>query len=230
MEILDTTASTLAIQARMNVTNPTEYSATVPYVNINLLSNGTILGHATAKNISVVPGPNHDLLVTAVWDPKALSGEKGLTAGRELLSQYISGQKPAFPLLDGCFIDTPKGFNTTLTLKTHNGTIPSQPSLGEALSSLEIEIPTPKLIPPKNPNHPDDDDDDDEDGKAPHFIDDATVRTRPTIDLLHLTDLQLIDAPHLFHRNPNPPLPPSSFHPLPDLHKRHSLLYTPSSR
>jgi len=66
------------------------------------------------------------------------------------------------------------GFNTTLTLKTHNGTIPSQPSLGQALSSFEVEIPTPRLKPPKNPNHRDDDDDD-RDENAPHFIDDATV-------------------------------------------------------
>lgn len=94
LEIMDTTASTLTIQARMNVTNPTEYSATVPYVNINLLSNGTMLGHATAKNISVVPGQNHDIRVTALWDPKAPSGEKGLKVGRELLSQYISGKGP----------------------------------------------------------------------------------------------------------------------------------------
>ncbi len=91
LEILDTTASTLTVQARMNVTNPTEHSATVPYVNIHLLSNGTVLGHATAQNISVIPGPNHDILVTALWDPKAPSGEKGLEVGRELLSQYISG-------------------------------------------------------------------------------------------------------------------------------------------
>ena len=180
LEILDTTASTLIIQARMNITNPTEYSATVPYVNINLLSNETILGHATAKNVSVVPGPNHDILVTALWDPKTPSGEKGLAVGRELLSQYISGQDKG-PSFDRIFVDKPStGFNTTLTLKTHNGTIPNQPSLGVALSSLEIEIPTPKLTAPKNPNHlPGDDDDDDDDDKAPHFIDDATVLQPP---------------------------------------------------
>ena len=90
--ILDTTASTLTIQAKMNITNPTEYSATVPYVNINLLSNGTIMGHATAENVSIVPGLNHDILVTALWDPKVPSGKKGLEIGRELLSQYISGE------------------------------------------------------------------------------------------------------------------------------------------
>lgn len=35
-------------------------------------------------------------------------------------------------------------------------------------------MPTPKLKPPKNPNHPDDPTEDPEDD-APHFIDDATV-------------------------------------------------------
>ena len=69
---------------------------------------------------------------------------------------------------------TDEGYNTTLTLKTHSGTIPTQPRLGAALSSLAIEIPTPKLKTPKNPNHPDGEDDE-RDPKSPHFIDDATV-------------------------------------------------------
>lgn len=67
------------------------------------------------------------------------------------------------------------GFNTTLTLKTHNGTIPSQPALGKALSQFEIDIATPQLRPPKNPNHHDGDNDDDRDDDGPHFIEDATV-------------------------------------------------------
>ena len=91
LEILDTTASTLTIHATLNITNPTLYSATVPYVNINLLNNGTILGHATAENISIVPGLNHNIPVIALWDPMTPSGEKGRRVGRELLSQYISG-------------------------------------------------------------------------------------------------------------------------------------------
>ena len=92
LQILDTTKSALVIKAMVNITNPTEYSATVPYVNINLLSNGTLLGHATARGVSVVPGSNRNIEVTAVWDPVGNSGEKGAYAGRELLSQYISGQ------------------------------------------------------------------------------------------------------------------------------------------
>jgi len=60
-----------------------------------------------------------------------------------------------------------------LVVKTYNGTIPSQPSLGTALSSLEIELPTPKLRTPKTPGDGDGDGDSDDDG--PHFIKDATV-------------------------------------------------------
>ena len=64
-----------------------------------------------------------------------------------------------------------KGYNTTLTLRTHNGSIPALPHLGAALSNFSVELPTPKLTPPKNPSHPDRDPDDD----GPRFIDDATV-------------------------------------------------------
>ncbi|MCJ1283836.1 hypothetical protein MMC26_003167 [Xylographa opegraphella] len=156
LRILDTTRTTFLIEAKVNMTNPTNYSATVPYVNINMLSNGTILGFAVTRNVKVVPGQNDNILVIATWEPARLGGQKGLDVGRELLSQYISG------------------YNTTLTLRTHNGTIPMHPNLGEALSSIEIEIPTPKLDPPKNPNHPDWDEDD-RDDKAPRFIDDATM-------------------------------------------------------
>ncbi|CAD6575067.1 MAG: hypothetical protein ASARMPRED_007042 [Alectoria sarmentosa] len=157
LRVMETTMSTLSLEAKINITNPTEYSAIVPYVNIKMLSNGTEIGHATARNIAVVPGPNHNILVEALWDPLTPSGQKGIAQGKELLSQYISG------------------FNTSLTLATHAGTIPHQPNLGKALSSLSIDIPTPKLTPPKNPNRdPDDEDDDDRDPNAPKFIDDAT--------------------------------------------------------
>lgn len=66
-----------------------------------------------------------------------------------------------------------QGFNTTLTLRTHEGSIPSQPALGRALKGFEFEMPTPSLHGP--PQDGDDDDDDDEDDSGPHFIKDATV-------------------------------------------------------
>ena len=92
LRILDTTRSTLSFEAKINITNPTEYSAVVPYVNIKLLSNGTEIGHATARDVAVVPGKNHNILVEALWDPKT---PKGLAQGAEFLSQYISGQSPS---------------------------------------------------------------------------------------------------------------------------------------
>ncbi len=88
---METTKSTLLLEAKINITNPTDYSATIPYININLLSNGTRLGQATVRNISIVPGSNNNLLAEALWDPVTSSGRAGLDQGRELLSQYISG-------------------------------------------------------------------------------------------------------------------------------------------
>ncbi|KAL8748432.1 MAG: hypothetical protein Q9184_007307, partial [Pyrenodesmia sp. 2 TL-2023] len=154
LEILDTTKSSLTIGAKVNMTNPTEYAATVPYIDINISVNDTILGHATAHNISVIPGPNHGLPIEAIWDPSVQSGIEGTYTGRELLSQYISG------------------YNTTLTLRTHANSFPSQPQLGAALSTFNITLPTPLLKPPPNPNHPFDPKEPPP-SPGPHFIDDA---------------------------------------------------------
>jgi len=70
------------------------------------------------------------------------------------------------------------GYNTTLTLRTHDGSIPSQPSLGRALARFAVEIPTPSLGSPAEDDGDGDGDDDDDGGKGrrgPHFIEDATV-------------------------------------------------------
>lgn len=88
LEITETTKSTFSLEAKINLTNPTEYSALVPYINILLLNNGSVLGHATARDVSVESGPNYNIPVTSLWDPV---GPEGAAVGRELLSQYISG-------------------------------------------------------------------------------------------------------------------------------------------
>jgi hypothetical protein len=157
LKILETTKASLRLQAKVNLTNPTVYSAHVPYLNIHILHNDTLVGHATAENINVVPGNNTNLLVEALWSPFDLSGRNGSEVGRNLLSQYISG------------------YNTTLTLQTHESTIPSQPNLGRALSTLKIVIDAPKLSKPQLPGDDDNDDDEDQDQSAPRFIKDATV-------------------------------------------------------
>ncbi|GAB7355024.1 hypothetical protein MBLNU459_g5626t1 [Dothideomycetes sp. NU459] len=155
LQILDTGRSSLTLSALVNLTNPTEYSATVPYIDINILTNGTLLGHATARSVAIAPGENVNIPVTAVWDPLAMGGEKARAVGVELLSQYISG------------------FNTTLTLRTHEGSIPSQPALGKALARFSVDMPTPSLQTP--PQDGGDDGDGDNGDKAPHFIEDATM-------------------------------------------------------
>jgi len=92
LRIIETTKDTLNIEATVNVTNPTNYSITIPYVSIHLLSNDTILGYMIAENMHIVPGENNGTIGLAKWDPVGLSGEKGLKVGNELLSQFISGK------------------------------------------------------------------------------------------------------------------------------------------
>ena len=84
-----------------------------------------------------------------------MGGKEAKLVGRELLSQYISG------------------WNTTLTLRTHSGTIPSQPALGRALSKFEIELATPRLHAP-SPGNPEDPGSP-ANGSDTHFIKDATM-------------------------------------------------------
>lgn len=120
-----------------------------------MLNNGSVIGSATAENVSVVAGNNSNILVEATWDPLGYGGKTGAAIGRELLSQYVSG------------------FNTSLTFQTHKGSIPHQPNLGEALSKFAIEIPTPRLSTPGKGGDGDGSDDDNGDSK-PHFLVGAT--------------------------------------------------------
>jgi hypothetical protein len=99
MEVVDTSETSLTLQARVNVTNPTDYSASVPHCNVSLWVNETRVGYAWAS-ADIVPGPN-DIVVRASWEVGDV--------GREWLSQYISG------------------YNTTFTVKTHPGSIPRLP-------------------------------------------------------------------------------------------------------
>jgi hypothetical protein len=68
------------------------------------------------------------------------------------------------------------GFNTTITLQSHKGSIPGLPDLGEALSKIPFDIQIPQLHIPRNDDgeEPGEGDGEDDDGKL-HFIKDATV-------------------------------------------------------
>jgi len=123
-------------------------------VDVVMLYNGTALAHIIARNISVVPGNNTNIPVDFLWSPLATGGTDGKEAGRAMISSFVSGS------------------NTTVTIKTHEGTIPTLPDIGRGLSTIPIDIPMPRISTPGSP-------DDDEDDSRPHFIQDSTV--------LHLT-------------------------------------------
>jgi len=144
IEVIDTTRESISLRASVNITNPTPYSAHIPFISIHLFSNGTLLGEARAENLDITTGNNTDVVVSALWHP-SLSGGEGVLRGRNLISQYISG------------------YNTSITLKTHRGSIPAQPLIGEALSKLNITVSAPRLSLPGS----------DEDENT-HFIRDAT--------------------------------------------------------
>lgn len=91
MELVNSTESSIWISTRLNFTNPTKYSATVPFVDFLILYNGTAVAHAIAKNITVVPGHNSGVPVDFDWSPLDTGGPDGVEAGRAMLSQYVSG-------------------------------------------------------------------------------------------------------------------------------------------
>lgn len=66
------------------------------------------------------------------------------------------------------------GYNTTVSIQTHAGTIPALPELGKALSTVPFNISIPQLSTPGTP--PDD-------KEGPHFIQDATVRVRTSMHM-----------------------------------------------
>lgn len=141
---MDSSLDSITLQALVNVTNPTPYTAYVPFVNVHLIANGSILGDGTIQSADIRAGNNTNLLVTATWNP-AKGGSHSRGTGRDLISQYISG------------------FNTTITVKPHLNTIPGQRVLCKALSRFNATFAVPRLhLPGDTP------------GENSRFIRDAT--------------------------------------------------------
>ena len=101
------------------------------------------------------------------------------------LSIYqVSFYPPLF--IRTCSYSLSLGWNTTISFRTFEGSIPALPKLGKAISNITIDLPAPRLTAPKNPGRHDDPD---EDTDGPRFIDDATVK--PILASIELpTDLE----------------------------------------
>lgn len=149
--VLNTSTTGINLKASVNFTNPTPYTATIPLLNIHMVANDLLIGEATVEDIDMKLGKISDVLVRATWDPEGLGGDASKDAGQKLLSDYLSGK------------------NTSVTLRSHRGSIPGMPALGEALSKINMTFAVPKLELPR------DDDDDDEDPESrSRFIREAT--------------------------------------------------------
>ncbi|PYH77195.1 hypothetical protein BO82DRAFT_345406 [Aspergillus uvarum CBS 121591] len=135
LKLSDTSASSLFVETEVNITNPTPYAASIPLIDFVMFFNGSKVAHLTAKNAQITPGLNSGLHVDLVWSPLSFDGPSGATAGRDLLSQYISGS------------------NTTVTIRTHEKSIPALPGLGRALSRLSLDVQIPRIPVPQAPGH-----------------------------------------------------------------------------
>ncbi|KAL4906458.1 hypothetical protein BDW74DRAFT_132734 [Aspergillus multicolor] len=155
IELGATTESSLLVNTMVNFTNPTEYSASVPFLDLLLVYNGTSVAHITAKDVTIVPGTNVGVNVNLQWNPLDLGGPPAVLAGQELISRFVSG------------------LNASVTMKTHQGTVPALPRLGQALSRLGFEVQMPKLTPGGYPDGDPDQPGHDDGHKG--FIQDATL-------------------------------------------------------
>ncbi|KAL4740329.1 hypothetical protein BDV11DRAFT_185607 [Aspergillus similis] len=155
LELGSTTESSLLVETVLNFTNPTQYSASVPLLDLLLVYNDTKVAHLTTRDVTIVPGTNTGVNVDLQWSPLDLGGPSAVLAGQDLISRFVSG------------------LNTSVTIKTHGGTIPALPRLGQALSRVGFEVQIPNLShsgdPDKDPDQPG------QDNGHQNFIQDATL-------------------------------------------------------
>ncbi|KAL5342567.1 hypothetical protein BJX70DRAFT_294020 [Aspergillus crustosus] len=138
LELGATTESSLLVKTAVSFTNPTQYSVSVPLLDVLMVYNATSIAHLTARDIIVTPGTNTGVNVDLKWSPLDLGGPSAVLAGQDMLSRFVSG------------------FNTSVNITTYEGTIPALPKLGQALSRLGLEVQIPRLSPGGDPgNNPD---------------------------------------------------------------------------
>ncbi|KAF3214304.1 hypothetical protein TWF191_009818 [Orbilia oligospora] len=147
ISIISSTKTSVRMSAKVTFTNPTNYTANIPYLNILFTKNGTILGNGTLVNAIVGLGEN-ELAVEAFWAP-ADGGEDARALGMALLGEYVSGE------------------NSTIAVRTHEQSIPSLPGLSKALEFLEFTLPLPPPPLDSLPKPPDAD--------PPRFVQSATL-------------------------------------------------------
>lgn len=126
------------IEGQVNFTNPTPYSASIPFLSVYVMSNSETIASATVHDLNMRPGPANRVSVNVTWDPLGFGGKEAVSQGRRLISDYLSGK------------------NATITIQPHNESLPGLPELGDALRRIRMDFPLPPM------NLPDDGGDDGE--------------------------------------------------------------------
>lgn len=92
LEISETRSTGFILDFLVNITNPTNYSAYIPFIKIQMLSNNTVLANVSTRGLlDIKPGQNQNISMRLDWDPVISSGRRGAKVAKELLSQYLSG-------------------------------------------------------------------------------------------------------------------------------------------
>jgi len=91
ISVVDTSETKLTMQARVTITNPTEYYADMPRVDAELFVNGTKMGNAWGGG-KIQPGDN-EIVSFVEWDKTSV--------GAEFLSQFISGYNVSLTIKPG---------------------------------------------------------------------------------------------------------------------------------
>jgi hypothetical protein len=102
IKVVDSSQESLTIQANANISNPTDYSAHIPHVNVSIVVNDTLIGYAWSS-ADIKPGYNV-ITSRAEWRKSEV--------GREWMSRFLSG------------------YNTSLTIRSHKDSIPGLPNIG----------------------------------------------------------------------------------------------------
>lgn len=91
LRVDEATENLLGVSTVVNFTNPTQYSANIPFMDVLMLYNSTPVAHAVVRNFSLVQGHNYNTAIEISWNPFDIGGPGGPEAGRSLASSYISG-------------------------------------------------------------------------------------------------------------------------------------------
>jgi len=123
ISVVETTENKLTMEARVTITNPTDYYASMPRVDAELFVNGTKMGNAWGGG-DIKPGDN-EIVSYIAWDKTDV--------GAEFLSQFISGYNVSLTISPGALPGMPK--------IPMNITVPVPHTFGTFLKDTTVRLP-----------------------------------------------------------------------------------------